>query len=245
MIIDIIVAVVLLIAIWVGYQQGVIRPLLVEICFLLALVLIIRDRVAYEQAMQRYLHANAIMSVFLALVVAVVAGFLGGQIGGMIHRLPVVRGVDGFLGVFVHAAFVIVIVYVALSALVALDKAFGPTLSAASLTLKQVNSLSDTLQGNPLTAMLVDPQDLKRLQQQAAKPGGSAHLETAPQLDQLQTFYEQFMQPQLASSRTAPFIMRIGERIPIIGHAGPNDLPRAASSPRVNLSPTPKASPTK
>ena len=244
MLIDIVVVVMLVIAIWVGYQQGVIRPLLVEICFLLAIVIIIRDRQAYQDAMQRYLHANVIMSVFLALVVAVVAGFVGGQIGGMIHRMPVVRGVDGFLGVFVHAAFVVVIVYVALSALVALDKAFGPTLSAASLTAKQVQSLTSEIQGNPLTAMLVNQGDLKKLHDQAAKPGSTAHIETVPQLDQLETFYEQFLQPQLAGSRTAPIILRIGQKIPVLGHAGPNDLPRASAA-RVNPSPTPSAKPTK
>jgi uncharacterized membrane protein required for colicin V production len=243
LIIDIIVAIMLLIAIWVGYQQGVVKPLLVEIFFLLALVIIVRDRAAYQAAMQHYLHANTILAVFLALVVAVVAGFVGGQIGGLIHRMPVVRGIDGFLGVFVHAAFVVVMVYIALSALVTLDKAFGPTLSAASLTATQVQALSSNLQGNPLTSMLVDPNDLKRLHLQTAKPGGSAHIETVPQLDQLQTFYEQFLQPQLASSRTAPFIMRIGQKIPIVGHAGPDDLPKAASAPR--LSPTPTPSPTK
>ncbi len=245
MLIDIVAVLMLAIAVWVGYQQGVVKPLLVEILFLLAIVIIIRDRTAYEAAMQKYLHANVIMSVFLALVVAVVAGFIGGQIGGVIHRMPVVRGLDGFLGVFVHAAFVLVICYIALSALIALEKAFAPTLTAATLTAKQVQTLSTTLQGNPLTAMLVDENDLKRLQAQTAKPGSAAHIESVPQLDQLQTFYEQFLQPQLASSRTAPVILRIGQKIPVLGHAGPNDLPKVAASPLPSPSGSPKASPTK
>lgn len=243
MIIDIVVAVMLLIAVWVGYQQGVIKPLLVEIFFLVAIVIIVRDRHAYEAAMQKYLHANVVMAVFLALVVAVVAGFLGGQVGGMIHRMPIVRGVDGFLGIFVHAAVVLVLVYVAISALIALDKAFAPTVSAATLTAQQVSNLAATLQGNPLTDMLVDPNDLKKLQGQTAKPGSSAHLESTPQLNQLESFYEQFLQPQLATSRTAPVILRIGQKIPVLGHAGPGDLPRNAVSPTPSVKPSP--SPTK
>lgn len=243
MLIDIVVVVLLLVAVWVGYQQGVVKPLLVEIFFLLAVVIIIRDRHAYESAMQKYLHANVIMSVFLALVVAVVAGYIGGILGGMIHRMPVVRGVDGFLGVFVHAAVVLVFAYVALSALIALDKAFAPTLSATSLTAKQVQTLAANVRGNPLTAMLVDEKDLNKLKSQTAKPGSTAHIETVPQLDQLQTFYEQFLQPQLAGSRTAPIVLRIGQRIPVLGHSGPADLPKTAASPTPSASP--KASPTK
>ena len=86
MFIDIAIVVALLIAIYVGYQRGVVQPLLVEIFFLIALLIIIRDRHAYQSAMEKYLHTNAVLDVFLALIVAVVAGFVGGQLGAMIHR---------------------------------------------------------------------------------------------------------------------------------------------------------------
>lgn len=239
MIIDILVALALLVAIWIGYQRGVVQPLLVEIFFVGALVVILRDRTAYTAAMEHYLHANAVFAVFGALIVAVVAGFIGGQIGSMVHRMPVVRGVDGFLGVFVHAGFVLVLSYLLLSALVTLDKAFAPTVSAATVTVQQANALSAQIRSNPITASLVDPKDLARLQTAARQPGG-ARIETVPQLDQLQSVYEQFLQPQLAGSRTAPYIVRFGQRIPVIGHVGPRDLPTRAATPR----PAPSASPS-
>ncbi len=246
MIIDIAVVVTLLIAVWIGYQKGVVQPLLVEIFFLGALVAIVRDRQAYTNAMAHYLHANPVLDVFLALIVAVVAGFIGGQLGGMVHRMPVVRGVDGFLGVFLHAAVVVLVAYFLLSALVTFDKAFSPTVSAATLTLQQVNSLAGQIQSNPITASLVDTRDLTKLKAQAKQPGG-ARIATVPQLDQLQSIYEQFLQPQLASSRTAPYIMRVGQHIPLIGRVGPNDLPKRESPPAASPSPStsPKASPTK
>ena len=244
MIIDIAIVITVVIAVWVGYQKGVVQPLLVEIFFLGTLVVIVRDRQAFTSAMGHYLHANPVLDVFLALIVAVVAGFIGGQLGGMVHRMPVVRGIDGFLGIFVHAGFVILVAYLLLSALVTLDKAFGPTLSAATLTVTQVNSLASAIQSNPITASLVDARDLAKLQTEAKKPGG-ARITTVPQLDQLQSVYEQFLQPQLASSRTAPYIMRIGQHIPVIGHVGPNDLPGKQPTPKPSVTPTPKASPTK
>lgn len=245
MFIDIAIVITLLIAVYVGYQKGVVQPLLAEIFFLAAILIIMRDRKAYTDAMQHYLHANAVFSIFLALVVAAVAGFIGSQVGGMIHRMPVVRGADGFLGVFVHAAFVVVVAYVLLSALVVFDKAFAPTLSAATLTAKQVNALASQLQGNPITSSLVSPEDLKQLRKEAATPSG-AHLDTVSNLSQLQNFYEQFLQPQLSGSRTAPIVLAIGQKIPILGHAGPKDLPKAApATPAAPASPSPKASPTK
>ena len=244
MFIDIAIAIALLVAIYIGYQRGVVQPLLVEIFFLGALLIIIRDRHAYQAAMEKYLHTNAVLDVFLALIVAVVAGFVGGQLGAMIHRMPVVRGIDGFLGIFVHAAFVILISYILLSALITLDKAFGPTVNAATLTVKQVQALTDQINGNPLTAFLVNEKDLATLKAQAAKPGG-ARLETVSQLSQLQNFYEQFLQPQLAGSRTAPYIMRFGQKIPLIGHAGANDLPKTAVTPTPSASPKVSPSPPK
>lgn len=246
MIIDIAVVVTLLIAVWIGYQKGVVQPLLVEIFFLGALVVIVRDRQAFTSALDHYLHANPVLDVFLALIVAVVAGFIGGQLGGMVHRMPVVRGVDGFLGVFVHAGFVVLVAYLLLSALVTFDKAFAPTASAATLTLQQVNALANEIEGNPITASLVDSRDLAKLKTQAKQPGG-ARIATVPQLDQLQSVYEQFLQPQLASSRTAPYIMRIGQHVPLIGHVGPNDLPKreTVTTPTPSPSTSPKASPTK
>ncbi len=244
MFIDIAIAIALLVAIYVGYQRGVVQPLLVEIFFLGALLIIIRDRHAYQTAMEKYLHTNAVLDVFLALIVAVVAGFVGGQLGAMIHRMPVVRGIDGFLGIFVHAGFVVLISYVLLSALVAFDKAFGPTVSAATLTLQQVQTLQNNIEGNPLSAFFVDEKDLAKLKQEATQPGG-ARLETVSQLSQLQNFYEQFLQPQLASSRAAPVIMSIGQKIPVIGHAGPKDLPKTAVSPSPSPSTKPAASPSK
>jgi len=241
-IIDIAIAITLLIAVWVGYQKGVVQPLLVEIFFLGTLAIIVRDRQAFTSALNHYFHANAVLDVFLALIVAVVAGFIGGQLGGTVHRMPVVRGVDGFLGVFVHAGFVILIAYLLISALVTLDRAFAPTVAAATLTAQQVTSLRKTIASNPITSSLVDDRDLAKLMTEAKTPGG-AHITTVPQLDQLQSIYEQFLQPQLAGSRTAPVIMRIGQHIPVIGHAGPDDLPGRQPTPTPSASP--KVSPTR
>ncbi len=241
MIIDVVIALVLLVALLIGYQRGVVQPLFVYLFFLIAMLILLRERQVYTGLMDRYVHANAVLDVFLALILAVVAGFIGGQIGGSIHKMPVVRGVDGFLGIFVNIFFAGLILYLMLSALVVLDNAFAPTVQAGTLTFKQVEAVKKQLASNPLTAALVDSKDIARLESQSKTPSGARLAET-PQLSQLQSAYEDFLQPQLASSRLAPIILRIGQKVPIIGHVGPQDL--HASSARKAV-PTPTPSPTK
>lgn len=242
MAIDVVIAIVLLVAVFVGFQRGVVQPLFVYLFFLLAILLIIRERNAYAALMERTLHANAVLAVFLALIIAVVAGFIGGQIGGSIHKMPVVRGVDGFLGIFVNLFFAVLIVYLVLSALVVLDNAFAPTIDATSLNFAQVEQVKKQLGSNPLTASLVDSRDIQSLEKQAKTDKNGARLAQTPQLSQLQNAYEDFLQPQLASSRLTPVILRIGQKLPVVGRTGPNDL--HASQARRNP-PSPSPSPTK
>jgi uncharacterized membrane protein required for colicin V production len=244
--IDLAIGIALLIALIVGYQRGVIQPLLVEIFFLAAILVIIRDRQAYSAAMGRFLHANPILDVFLALIIAVVAGYIGGVAGAAIRRMPVIRGIDGFLGIFVHVGVAVVVIYLLLSALVQLDKAFNPTVRSSTLTPVQVNQLASTLLSNPLTASIVDTHDLDKLHKESSTPSG-ARLADVPQLNQLDTLFLDFVQPQLHSSRAAPVILGIGSKIPIIGHTGPADLKalEATPSPTPKVTPKPSPSPSK
>jgi hypothetical protein len=229
---------VLLVALVIGFQRGVIQPLLVEVFFLGALLLVLRNRQAFTAAVEKDLHANAIFVVFLALLVAVVAGYVGGVLGAAIHRMPVVRGVDGFLGVFAHVAVAAVAAYVLLSALVTMDKAFTPVLQVTSLNAAQVRGLETALHSNALASAFVDSRELERLQSEAASPGG-ARIATVSQLDQLARSYEDFVRPQLEGSRLARVILGFGSHLPFLGHVGPADLPVAA--PR---GPAPQAKPS-
>lgn len=244
MVIDIAIGVALLIALFVGYQRGVIQPLLVELFFVVAILLIVRDRHAYTEAMSKYLHANTIFAVFIALIIAVVAGYIGGVAGAAIHRMPVVRGVDGFLGVFFHVGLTLLGAYFLLSALVALDKAFQVTYRTATLNAAQVQQMRQAITSNPLAASIVDTRDLDNLAKQALTPNsGGARIQTVSQLDQLATLFQDFVEPQLASSRLAKPVLAAGHRIPVIGKVGPADLPTPA--PKATPTPTPKPSPTK
>ncbi|HEV2414368.1 MAG TPA: CvpA family protein [Candidatus Dormibacteraeota bacterium] len=246
MIIDIIVVLVLVIALITGYQRGVIQPLLAEIFFFGTLLIVFRFHDQYTNEMQKLLHLSPVLSVFAALIIAVVAGAIGGSIGGAFHRLEAIRGVDGLLGVFVHVLVTLVVIYLAVSALVVLDNAFEPAIKSASLTLTQVDQLESEILSNPITAAMVSKDDLAALKANASKSGG-AHLDQVAGIHQLQQIYTDFIQPQLHGSRTVPYILGFGHRLPLIGHVGPDDLKPLPATPNPTTcpspTPTPKTSP--
>jgi uncharacterized membrane protein required for colicin V production len=242
MIIDIVVVLLLVVALFLGYQRGVIQPLMAEIFFFGTLLVIFRFHDQYTTEMQKIAHINAIVSVFVAIILAIVMGAVGGAVGGAFHRLESIRGIDGLLGIFVHVAVTFVIIYLAVSALVTLDNAFAPTLRSATLTLAQVNQLESWIESNPITAAMVSKQDLKTLQD-AANGVTGARIDAVQGIHQLQQFYTTLMQPQLHGSRSVPIILGIGSHLPVIGHVGPGDL-KPAPSPAPSPTPTPKHTPT-
>jgi uncharacterized membrane protein required for colicin V production len=240
MIIDAVIALALIVALFLGYQRGVIQPLMAEIFFFATLLLIFRFHDQYTNEMQKLLHINPVLSVFVALILAVILGAIGGAIGGAFHRLEAIRGIDGLLGVFVHVAVTIVVIYLAVSALVVLDNAFEPTLKSASLTLAQVTQLENFILSNPITSAMVSKSDLQALKTAAAKPAG-ASIDSVAGIHQLQQIFVDFLQPQLHNSRAVPIILSIGSHLPFLGHIGPSDL---KPLPKVTPSPTPKVSPS-
>jgi len=242
-IIDVAVVLIIVVALFLGYQRGVIQPLMAEIFFFGTLLIVFRFHDQYTAQVEKLLHLNAVFAIFIALIAAVVMGAIGGAVGGAFHRIEAIRGVDGLLGVFVHLVVTLVVIYLAISALVALDNAFEPTLNRASLTLQQVNDLEPWLVSNPVTAAMVSKEDLQTLKD-AANKGNGASIDSVAGIHQLRQIYVDFLQPQLHGSRTVPFILGFGSRIPVIGHVGPSDLkPIPTPSPSTTPTPSPKTTP--
>ena len=224
-ILDGVIVIVLLIALYIGYQRGINQPLMTYLFFFGAVFLLYRERVPYLNGVEKYLHANVVMAIFFALIIAVLAGYGGSVVGQALHRMPIARGVDGFLGIFLNLAIAIAVIYFVLSGMIVFDKAFSPFANNAKLTNAQVTTLTNQIESNPLAAVIVDPKDLQKLKDQTKK-GQTTTLSTVTQLDNLNTFYGDFIRPQLKGSRIAPYIMRIGQKIPILGRYGASDLPK-------------------
>jgi uncharacterized membrane protein required for colicin V production len=242
-ILDIVIVLIVAISLFLGYQRGVIQPLMAEIFFFGTLLVVFRFHDQYTSQVEKLLHLNAVFAVFIAIIIAVVMGAIGGALGGAFHRVEAIRGIDGLLGVFVNAVVTLVVLYLAVSALVSLDNAFEPTLNKASLTLQQVNDLEQWLASNPVTAAMVSKEDLQTLKN-AANTSNGASIDSVAGIHQLRQIYVDFLQPQLHGSRIVPFLLGFGSHIPVLGHVGPSDLkPIPTPSPSTSPTPSPKTTP--
>ncbi len=244
MILDIFIAVIFLAAVVIGFQRGVIAPFLAEVGFIGTLIVILRNRQPFASTVERITHTSTpVLPVVAAVLLAIILGYVGGFVGARVHRMPVVRGLDGFLGLFLHTLIAVVFLYLVVAALVVAHNSFIPLESAVKLTLAQVDQLKRDLDQNPITGALGDSQSIKDLRKQATTPAG-ATLSSAPQLKAAELFYDDFLDPQLRSSRLAAWVLRVGSHIPFVGRIGPADLPRGPA-PSASPSPSAKPSPTK
>jgi len=224
LIIDVLIVLVVIGAAWVGFQRGLVQPLLAEVFALVTLLVILHNRFAFVAATDALFHLGAFLAVLVALVFAGLMGYLGARIGGSIHRMPVVRGVDGFVGVWVQALFGIGICYLLISGIIVADRAFTP-LTAAKVNRTQLEAVERQLSSNPFTSTVLDGHDAQTFNALAGKPGG-VDLAAVPGLGTLQSVAGGILEPQLAGSHLAPFVMTVGHRIPGLGSFTSRDLPR-------------------
>lgn len=242
MIFDILIVVAVAAAVAVGFRRGMIQPLAVEIGFVLPLAIGFSHWRGLS-GLFAHLHLPGIVAALFLILVAAAVAYGAGRVGGTVHRMPLVQGWDGLLGVFVHGLIAILVCYFILSTMVAMGKALGPSVDGANLDRAQVGTMRYYLLGNPILAHVVTRSDLQQVAAAAKQPGGVS-ISQYTSLRRIQSAYGNLLEPQLAGSHLAPVVFAIGDHVPIVGHFGPSDLPRRSvpkPSPSVSPSPSPTA----
>ncbi|HEX4213768.1 MAG TPA: CvpA family protein [Candidatus Dormibacteraeota bacterium] len=241
MIFDILIVIAVVAAVAIGFRRGMIQPILFEIGFVLVLWIGFSHWNGITKLFAR-LHLPGIVAALVLVILAGLVAYGVGRAGGIVHRMPLVQGWDGLLGVFVHGLIAILACYFVLSTMVAMGKALGPSVDGSSLDAAQVRTMRYYLLGNPILARVVSKSDLRQAVAAAKQPGG-AQISQFTSLHRLQSLYGNVLESQLADSHLAPVVFAIGDHVPFVGHFGPSDLPsRAAPSPSPSVSPS--ASPT-
>jgi hypothetical protein len=222
-IIDFLIVVLVAGAVWAGFQRGMVQPLLAELFTLGTLLPILHNRSTFAAIVGTLFHANGFLAVVIAVILAGMMGYLGAKLGGVIRKMPVVTGADGFVGVWLQALFAIGVCYVLISGIIVMSRTFNsiatPTVNAA-----QLSTIEGNLGTNAFTSSAVDGHDLRAANAQAARPGGVA-ISDLPGIGTLQGLNRDLLQSQLAGSRLARFVMNVGRHIPGLGRYGPLDLP--------------------
>jgi hypothetical protein len=225
MILDLVILLLVAIAVFIGFHRGVLQPLFVYLGVGIVVLIVATRWTDYSTFLDRNFHIHPVIVALVAAALAVLGGWLGARVGGFIHRMPVVRGADGLFGVFLNAFVAVLVCYTMVSVLVALAKAFNPTVNANTLNAQQVAAMEQQIRTNPALNSIVSQEDLTNLHRQSA--AGAVNLVNYPTVRQLQTVYIEFAAPQLTSSKLAPFVLFVGDHTPLVGHYGPQDLPTA------------------
>ena len=227
MILDLVMLILVAVAVFIGFQRGLVQPLFAYLGVGIVAVIVVTHWADYSGYLDHTLHIHPIIVGLVAAALAVVGGYFGARLGGLIHPMPVVRGADRLVGVFVNAFIAVLVCYSLLSVLVTLGKAFDTTKTLNALTAQQVAPMAQQIKTNPLLNSIVSQDDLTNLQRQSA--AAPVNLTNYPTVRQLQTVYVEFAAPQLTSSKLAPIVLFVGDHTPLVGHYGPQDLPTAPS----------------
>lgn len=248
MILDILILVLVAIAVFIGYKRGTVQPLFTFLGFGLTVLILLTHWQGYSTGLNTRFHSNGVIDGILIVVFAVLVAWGGWKLGGFVHKMPIVRGADGLLGVLICGLVAVWLLYGVISIGTSMGRAFDDTLgqtSATPTTPAQAQAINTWVEGNPVLRLLVDKRDLKNLEKAAATPNNGASSITSgnfSSIEQLQKAYASFIEPQLQESHLAPIVMWIGDHTPVIGHEGPSDLP-TPPTPSPSTSPSPSPTP--
>lgn len=159
----------------------------------------------------------------LVVLLGAVLGSLGSEVAALAHRVGVLRKADRAVGVALGGVIALVTTYVVLLGTVTVDGLLAPLHDAGALRPTEVAALRALVEAHPQARVVVDAAALERLEQAAAQAPVS--LRDLGEFDGVLAFFELELRPQLATSRLAPFVLALGENLPVIGR--PAGLPRA------------------
>jgi uncharacterized membrane protein required for colicin V production len=214
-VIDVGIVVVIGLGVLIGWRQGLLAPLLAEGTFLLSYWFVSRHPTLAALVPSAIPRPYAV--ILLPAALALVIGFVGRAVIGTVFRLPLTRSADRLAGAAANGVVAFGIVYAVLLGLTGAATVLDPLLAARSLQPTQITAMQMLLAQNPQATGFVPSAELQQLASVAkVQP---LPLTALGQYAQVITYYQQTLRPQLTSSALAPFVLRVGKHIPVIGRA--------------------------
>ena len=210
--IDLAIVIALAAGAFAGWRKGFIVPLIVQAGALAGVATL------YAGPLQGTVPSGvAGMGLGIAAVVlgSSVLGAVGGILVRLVYRFGVLQRFDKVAGIPLGAATAGITLYVALVGVIALDGWLAPLHGAAAIGPQQMKAVQALAATNPTLAAFADPTMLNEMAAAAAK--AAIPTDQLAKYDAALGFYETSVRPALLSSRIAPALLAIGEKLPIVG----------------------------
>jgi hypothetical protein len=198
---------------YLGWSRGLIGPLLAEAGFLVTFLVVSTHPAWFDSLLPGTPRPLIIFG--LPIVIGLAVGIVGRLVFGAMFSLPLARSVDRLLGAALHGLLGVAVCYIALLGVSGIDRVMGPINGVMAIRTSQVAAMSTLLSQYPQAGAFVTSAELAQLNRATGlQPVPVAQL---GQYSQLLSWYEKDFRPQIAHSRLAPLVIRIGENLPIIG----------------------------
>ncbi len=195
-----------------GWRKGFVVPLVVQAGALLSLAAL------YAGPLQGTVPSGvAGMGLGIGAVVigSSVLGAVGGMLMRLVYRVGVLQRFDKVAGIPLGAATAAITLYVALVGVIALDGWLAPLHGTGAIGPQQLKSMQALAATNPTLAAFADPTMLNEMATAAAK--AAIPPDQLAKYDAALGFYEVSVRPALLTSKIAPALLALGEKLPIVG----------------------------
>ena len=215
---DIVIVAFILLGALIGFSRGFVLPLLAVGGALFGIALLFTGPFSGSvPSGTAGLGAGAIALGIGAMLFTRVGMFMV----GLIHRFGLLKKVDKVLGIPIGMATAAVALYVALLGTLTVDAWLDPIHGKAAIGTEEITALQTLAKANPMLSVFASPTMLQALLESATK--GAVSGDQISQADAALGFYEQKVRPELLQSRIVPFVLSVGEKLPLIGR--PASLP--------------------
>jgi len=217
-VLDFIIIVVFLLSLYWALRSGFVQPFFSELFFVGTLAVLLYQRDAFAAIINHFIkNVPTFLLWIIAFVIATLMSYIGRLLGVAVRNIPIVKPIDTFAGLVLHAFLAFIAVYLALTAMVSLDHAFSmfANVSNNTLTKTQAISLINYLKANPVSTAIVGSHQLDELQK--AVIAGEASVKVDQGIVNVASFYLHYIYPQLQNSSLGPLILGWGSRLPVLG----------------------------
>jgi hypothetical protein len=210
--VDVAIVVALAAGAFAGWRKGFIVPLVVQAGALLSLATL------YAGPLQGSVPSGTTgigMGIGALVLGSSILGAVGGMLVRIVYRFGILQRFDKVAGIPLGAATAAITLYVALIGVLALDGWLSPLHGTGAIGPQQMAAVQALAAKHPALAAFADPSMLSELAASAAKSAIPA--DQLSKYDAALGFYETSLRPALLTSKIAPALLAIGEKLPFIG----------------------------